>query len=279
MHPTCDLRVHRTRERRYPSDCTDAEWALVAPLLPRPASTTRTGGHPESHCRRSIVDAIRYICDNGAKWRALPVDFPPWKTVHGFFTRWTATGLISRINDHLRERLRVRLGRLPEPSAAAIDAQSVKGDQTVSAATRGFDGGKKINGRKRHIAVDTLGLLLLVMVTPANIQDRTAAYDLLFRLHQAFDTISHVWADGGYTGKLIDFAHLVLGISVEIVNKIAGQTTFIVLPRRWVVERTFSWTTNRRRNARDYERLTAHSESFMYWASIITMTRRLSKLG
>lgn len=279
MHLTCDLRVHRTRERRYPSDCTDAEWALIAPLLPRPASMTRSGGHPEAHCRRAIIDAIRYICDNGAKWRALPADFPPWKTVHGFFTRWTTNGLIARINDHLRERLRVKLGRKADPSAAAIDAQSVKGDATVGRATRGYDGGKRINGRKRHIAVDTLGLLLLVIVAPANIQDRSAAYDLLFRVRQRFDTVIHVWADGGYAGKLVDFADLVLGLTVEIVNKIAGQTTFVVLPRRWVVERTFSWTTNRRRNARDYERLTSHSESFMYWASIITMTRRLSKMG
>lgn len=183
------------------------------------------------------------------------------------------------MNDALRERLRRAEGRLAEPSAAAIDSQSVKADATVGAPTRGYDGGKRINGRKRHIAVDTLGPLLVVMVTGANVADRTAAHDLLFHLRQAFESVLHVWADGGYTGKLIDFAGGVLGISVEVVNKLTGQTTFVVLHRRWVVERTFAWITNRRRNNRDYERLPETSEAFIYWSSIMTMTRRLSKMG
>lgn len=279
MHPTCGTRECQKRPARYPTDCADAEWQLIAPLLPQPAAKTATGGHPEGHCRRIIWDAIGYVCDNGIKWRSLPADFPPWETVYGCFARWRRRGVLQHLNDVLRERLRRAEGRLAEPSAAAIDSQSVKGDATVGAATRGYDGGKKINGRKRHIAVDTLGLLLIVMVTAANTSDRTAAYDLLLRLRQRYETVRHVWADGGYTGKIIGFAADVLEMTVEIVNKLAGQTTFVVLHRRWVVERTFSWITNRRRNSRDYERLPETSEAFIYWSSIMTMTRRLSKMA
>lgn len=279
MHPTCGTRECQKRSARYPTDCTDAEWQLIAPLLPTPAAATATGGHPESHCRRILWDAIAYVTDNGIKWRALPADFPPWQTVYGRFADWRRQGVPANLNEAIRARLRVAEGRLADPSAAAIDSQSVKGDATVNAGTRGYDGGKKINGRKRHIAVDTLGLLLIVMVTGANVQDRTAAHELLFRLQQTCETVRHVWADGGYTGKLIDFADLVLGITVEVVNKLAGQTTFVVLHRRWVVERTFAWITMRRRNSRDYERLPETAEAFIYWSSIMTMTRRLSKIG
>jgi putative transposase len=265
------------RARRYPSDTTDAEWTLIEPLLPMPACLTPAGGRPEKHPRRAIVDAIRYLTDNGSKWRALPADFPPWQTVHGFFTRWANTGVAERIRDQLREQVRIRAGRNPTPSAAAIDSQTVRAAETVSETTRGYDAGKKINGRKRHIAVDTMGLLLVVMVTAASLQDRPAARTLLTLLHQAQQRIRHLWADGGYSGALIEWAKTTLNIVVEIVKKIVGQTTFVVLPRRWVVERTFSWITQARRNARDYERLPEHSEAFINWSMITMMTRRLTR--
>jgi len=141
------------RARRYPTDTTDAEWALIAPLLPAPACTTARGGRPEQHPRREIVDAIRYLVDNGCKWRALPADFPPYQTVYGFYRRWAAAGVITAIRDKLRQTVREHLGRCPNPVTIIIDSQSVKAAETVSAGTRGYDGGKKINGRKRHVAV------------------------------------------------------------------------------------------------------------------------------
>ena len=267
----------RVRSSCYPSDCSDVEWELIEALLPPEACATVTGGHPEAWHRRDVVDAIRYVTDNGCKWRVLPADFPPWKTVYGFFARWRQAGVVASMHRVLRERVRVAAGRRPDPTAAAIDSQSVKADATVGKASRGYDAGKRVNGRKRHIAVDTMGLLLLVMVLPADMQDRTAARDLLLRLRILFGHVAVVWADGGYAGKLTAWADTFLDLSIRIVRKIAGQTTFITLPRRWVVERTFAWTTNKRRNARDYERQPANSEAFIYWASIITLTRRLSK--
>ncbi len=169
------------------------------------------------------MDAIRYITDNGSKWRALPADFPPWKTVHGFFTRWRAAGVIERIRDALREQLRLRAGRDRYPSAAAIDSQSVRAAETVGKPTRGYDGGKKVDGRKRHIAVDTLGLLLVVMVTAANSQDRPTGRLLLSRLRQTQRRVRHIWADGGYNGTLADWAKTTVNMTVEIVKKLTGQ--------------------------------------------------------
>jgi transposase len=266
-----------TRPRRYPSDMTDAEWALIEPLLPSPACATTRGGAPEKHDRRVIVDAIRSWDHNGCTWRALPVDFPPWQTVYGFLARWTADGSLARRHDALREQVRTRAGRHREPSAAIIDSQSVRAAESVARSSRGWDHAKKINGRKRHIAVDVLGLIVAIVVTAASVQDRHAARALLWRLCAVHRRIRLVWADAGYTGTVVVWAKNVLGLAVAIVTKKPGQTTFVVLPRRWVVERTFAWIGRYRRTVRDYERLPEHHEAAVTWAMITIMARRLAR--
>lgn len=183
------------------------------------------------------------------------------------------------MHHHLRDQARRAADRKDSPTAAVIDSQSVKACATVAKPTRGYDAGKRINGRKRHIAVDTIGLLLLVMVTPANVSDRTAARGLLFRLRAMYGHIAMVWADGGYAGKLPTWAHRFLDLTIHVVPKLTGQTTFIPLKRRWVVERSLAWITNRRRLTRDYERKPTHSEAFIYWANTITLTQRLTTKG
>nr|WP_308040831.1 IS5 family transposase [Streptomyces sp. PSKA30] len=267
------------RRRRYPSDTTIAEWALLEPLLPVPACQTKTGGHPEKWPRRQIVDAIRYITDNGAKWRALPSDYPPWETVYGFFARWNRRGVVTFIRDQLRRRLRTGLGRCPYPVTLIVDSQSVKGATTVSRATRGFDPAKMINGRKRHLAVDTKGFPVMIMVTPADMQDRDAARELLWRLRLTHPQITQVWADSAYAGRLVTWAEDFLHITLKTVSRPKGAKGFVVLPRRWRVERTLGWIMNARRNARDYERLPQHSEAHLNWSLITLMTRRLTRKG
>jgi transposase len=265
------------RQCFYPSDTTDGEWALIAPLLPVAACQTAAGGRPEQHRRRVVVDAIRYVIHNGCVWRALPADFPPWRTVYGFYQRWHARGITIALHDALRAQARQAAGRAVEPTAAVIDSQSVRAAPTVPKASRGWDNAKKVNGRKRHIAVDTGGLLLEILATPASVQDRDAARPLLFNLHRARRRVRRAWADAVYAGKLQSWAATYLKLTVEIVKRPADQHTFEVLPRRWVVERTLAWITSYRRCARDYERLPAHHEAAVYWAMITIMTRRLAR--
>lgn len=274
LHPD---RVPRTH--RYPSDMTDAEWKITEPLLPVPACTTYWGGGRESYCRRQIVDAIRYLVDNGCKWRALPVDFPPWGVVYRYFRRFERAETTVNAVDELRRRIRVAEGRDAEPSAAVIDSQSVQGASTVGRVTRGYDAGKNINGRKRHIAVDTLGLLICVLVFAADVQDRDAGLDLLCLMRATCSKVRLIWADGGYAGKLVGVVRRRVGLAVEIVKRTDDMKGFVVLPRRWVVERTFSWIRHSRRTVRDYERLPEHSEAMVRWSAIITMTRRAARYG
>ena len=276
----CAGGVSRSRRaRRYPSDMTGAEWAVCEPLLPAPAWLAGRGGRPASWCMRDIADAIRYLTHNGPVWRALPADFPPAGTVYWWLDKWQADGSAERMHNDLRERVRAAAGRNLRPSAAVIDSQSVKGSEMIARTRRGYDAGKKINGTKRHLAVDTLGLLLTVLVTAASVQDRDAAKPLLWNLRKAFPAVKLAWADGGYAGKLVTWAatRLKPKLTLEIVKRPDDLHTFKVLPRRWVVERTLSWITRHRRTVRDYERLPAHHETFIYWAMIILMTRRLAR--
>jgi putative transposase len=270
------LHLPSRRVRRYPSDTTDAKWALLAPLVPVGGPGPRGGRRP-THSRRDIVDAIRYVAHNGGVWRALPVDFPPWKTVHDYHSQWASDGTVARIHDALRDQARAADGRIADPTAALVDSQSVPAAETVAAGSRGYDAGKKVNGRKRHIVTDTTGLLLVVLVTAAKVQDRDAGRLLLSALGLCFPTVRKVWADSGYAGHLVDWARTAVRISVDIIRKLAGQTTFVVQPRRWVIERTLAWITRHRRTVRDYERQPAHHAAFVQWSMTIVMTRRLTR--
>lgn len=191
---------------------------LIEPLLPVPACETLAGGRPEKHPRREIVDAIRYVVDTGCKWRSLPADFPPWRTVWGFMARWAAAGIVGHIRDDLAGRIRRTMGKGPRAVATVIDSQSVKAAETVSRATRGYDAGKEINGRKRHLVVDTRGLPLMVMVTPASLSDRDAAKEILFRLRLTHPEITLVWADSAYAGKLVTWAKRRLNLTVKVAG-------------------------------------------------------------
>ncbi|WP_368862021.1 IS5 family transposase, partial [Frankia gtarii] len=259
---------------RYPSDLSDSQWALVEPLLPAAAAPV---GRREKHDRRDLVDAILYVVRSGCAWRALPSDYPPWQTVYYYFARWHDAGVTVRVHDMLREQVRVTEGRNREPSAGIIDSQSVKDADTVSAASRGYDAGKKINGRKRFVVVDTTGLLLAVLVVPASTHDTAGGRQVLLDGYFAGRRLRLLFADGGFAGQFVGWAARLLRLTVEVVRKTAGQKGFSVLPRRWVVERTLSWITAHRRHARDYERRPDHAESLIRWTMIATMVRRIDR--
>ncbi|MDX2758416.1 IS5 family transposase [Streptomyces europaeiscabiei] len=281
----CDCLAHRfgnaddhpVRERRYPTDMSEAEWAVVRPLLPVPGWLRGRGGQPEAYCHRAILDAIRYLVDNAIKWRAMPADFPPWDRVYAFFRRWRDHGMVKEFHDRLRRKVREQAGRAPEPSAGVIDSQSVKADAVVGAGTRGFDGGKLINGRKRHAVVDTLGLLLTVMVTSADVGDRAAAQVLLAQVAAAHHLLALVWADGGYTGSLVEHCLAALALVLTIVKRSDDMRGFVVLPKRWIVERFFAHLMQSRRLVRDFERSTSSAEAMVYWSMTRLMTRRLAR--
>src|SRR5699024_3165719 len=248
--------------------------AMLEPLLPPAGNTAGKGDRPEKHPRRVVLDAIVHPPRAVTSWAPFPMDFPPAKTVYDIFRRWAKHGVWQRIHDALRDRVRVRAGRNPLPSAAIVDSQTVRGADTVPTASAGYGAGKKTKGRKRHVATDALGLLLTVVVTHASIQDRDGAHRLLTALQARFCTVTHLWADGGYAGRLVRWARTVLSLTVQVVKRTDNTAGFRLLPRRWVIERTLGWISKHRRCVRDYETLPEHHETMLHIAMIMTTSRR-----
>lgn len=263
------------KRKKYDTDLTDRQWAILEPLLCL-YLTTSGRGRPRRVDLREIVNAILYVLRTGCAWRLLPHDFPAWQTVYGYFRRWRDSGLGPKLNDALRENVREADGREAEPSAAIMDSQSVK--TTAVAGERGHDAAKKVTGRKRHILVDTLGLLLMVYVHAANISEREGAKGLLSRAKaKGWKRLELIWADGGYWGlPLTAWVMVMTGWLLTIVERLEGQIGFQVLPRRWVVERTFAWLGRYRRLSLDYEVLPESSEAFIYMAMVHLMLKRLA---
>ncbi|XUL85273.1 IS5 family transposase [Streptomyces galilaeus] len=255
---------------------SDAEWALVRASMPMPAWMESRGGRPEAHCHHDMIDAVRYVVDNGAKWCAVPRDFPWWRAVYDFFRRWRAHGYVRELHQRLRRANRVARGRSAEPTAGIIDAQSVDGADTV-VMSRGFDGNKKRDGRKRSILTDTCGDLLEVIVTPADVHDSKPAPALLDRyMDEPGRLLKLVWADSAYQGRPLADAFARHGVRVKVVQRPDGTRGFTVLARRWVVERTLGQLSQARRLNRDHERRPDHHEQMLWWASLITLTRRIA---
>lgn len=265
----------RAMSQSYRTDLTDEQWQLLEKLIP-PACP---GGRPRSVNMRSVVNAIFYVLVSGCAWSLLPHDLPKWKTVYHYFRQWRINGDWRRIHEHLRQWVRVIEERHPSPSAAIMDSQSVE-SATMIHLEVGYDAGKKIKGRKRHIVVDTLGLLMVVVVTAANLPEREGAKLVLARLERLktrFHRLVKIWVDGGYRGE--DFRRLVMdvyGWVLETVLRSERAQGFEVLPRRWVVERTFGWFNWCRRLSKDYEVLPATSEAMIQVAMIRIMLRRLA---
>ena len=259
------------KRKPYPSDLTDEQWAKLEPHLPQP----RLRGAPRRIHLREIINALLYLSRTGCQWRMLPHDLPPWETVYAYFKQWRNDGTWGKLNRELRIEVRVSEGKDPEPSAAILDSQSVK--TTESSGERGYDAGKKVNGIKRHVLVDTLGLILWIKVLTADIQDRDGARTLLEQVKGLFPRLQKIWADGGYAGTLIDWVKQLCGWVLEIVKRSDTAKGFEVVPHRWIVERTFGWLNRSRRLSKNYERLTASSEAMVYLAMVPVMTRRLAK--
>jgi putative transposase len=258
--------------KRYASDSTDKEWAIIAPELGQPAGP----GRKRTVNLRDIVNAIFYRTRTGCQWRMLPKEFPDWRHVWYYYKKWTRDGTWERLNDALRCLVRRAVGKQPEPSLGIMDSQTVKA--TEAGGERGYDGGKKMNGRKRHILVDTLGLLLVLVVHAANIQDYDGARPVLQKAQTKSSRLQKVIADGMYPKNgLVDWVKQQFQFVLEIVTRDKEQKGFVVLPKRWIVERTLAWLGWNRILSKEYEHLTQTSESDVYIASIRLMLRRLDR--
>jgi putative transposase len=288
--------------KTYPTDLSDDEWKYIEPHMPRP----KGHGRPRIHSLREILNAIFYLLRSGCQWRMLPHDFPRWPTVYHYFRKWRLDGTWESINRAIREHLRVRLKRDPQPSAGIVDSQSIK-TSGVGGEERGYDGGKKIDGRKRHLLVDTEGFVLKATVHSAKISEQEGIKKLLRQADEKFPRLKHLWLDAGYRGedKGKGWVEKILGWTVEIVarprkpapekvlkawaaewakegkkidwQKLLPPRGFQALPRRWVVERSFAWICHNRRMSKDYERLSATGEAFIYAAMSRLMVRRLAR--
>ena len=262
---------HSRPVTRYQTDLTDAEWQVIAPHLPKPCAT----GRPRAWPMREIINGIFYVMRAGCPWRLLPNDLPPWGTIYRWFATWRDDGRFERMNHALVMADRERVGRDASPSAAIIDSQSVK--TAEAGGPHGYDAGKKVNGRKRHALVDTDGRGLVIEPHPASVQDRDGAPDLLTSIRARFPWLRHVFADGGYAGEKLKTALRGKGEwTLEIIKRSDTAKGFELLPRRWVVERTFAWFGRNRRLAKDFERTIESSTAWLMLASVQLMTRRLA---